>query len=259
MTELVFIEGISGVGKSTMVRRLANELRSRGYSAKEYVEFDYTNPIDFYCTAYLTNDDYVKLCEKYSLEDEHIKADTVDAGRAKLIRYFNEDTPLFGEPILSELREREFCYDPKNLIPMEDYTEAYFEVWSRFVASINESYDFIIFDGSLLHHPINDMMRNYNIVGEQAIPHVRALLSALGTRQRRIFYLKVDNIAEQLKRAHIDRSQEHPSDDYIRFWKTRYQNDMTVLQNVQEDYCIFNVSCDGWDTAGEQILNNLIG
>ena len=54
MTELIFIEGVSGIGKSTMVRMLTEELRAEGYRVQPYVEFDFTNPIDFYCTAYLT-------------------------------------------------------------------------------------------------------------------------------------------------------------------------------------------------------------
>jgi deoxyadenosine/deoxycytidine kinase len=51
VTELVFIEGVLGVGKSTMVHMLTDELKSLGYAVKEYLEFDYTNPVDFYCTA----------------------------------------------------------------------------------------------------------------------------------------------------------------------------------------------------------------
>ena len=31
MTELIFIEGVSGIGKSTMVRMLTEELRAEGY------------------------------------------------------------------------------------------------------------------------------------------------------------------------------------------------------------------------------------
>lgn len=42
MLELVFVEGVSGVGKSTMVHMLSDELKAQGYTVKEYVEFDYT-------------------------------------------------------------------------------------------------------------------------------------------------------------------------------------------------------------------------
>ena len=57
MTELIFLEGVSGIGKSTMARMLADELTAAGCRVRAYLEFDFTNPIDFYCTAYLTADE----------------------------------------------------------------------------------------------------------------------------------------------------------------------------------------------------------
>ena len=78
MTELVFIEGISGVGKSTMVSRIAKDLKQQGYEIKAYLESDFANPIDFYSTAWLTDAEYGKnrffdlftvlRYEKYGLE-----------------------------------------------------------------------------------------------------------------------------------------------------------------------------------------------
>jgi len=65
------------------------------------------------------------------------------------------------------LMKKEFCYNPVDLVPLNEYTNAYKEVWSNFASALDDKFDFIIFDGSLLHHPINDMMRNYNITGEQ--------------------------------------------------------------------------------------------
>ena len=41
MTKLIFLEGVSGVGKSIMAKKLCEDLRSVGKTAKTYVEFDY--------------------------------------------------------------------------------------------------------------------------------------------------------------------------------------------------------------------------
>ena len=94
MARLIFLEGISGVGKSTMARSLCDDLQSKGLSAKAYVEFDYTNPIDFYCVAYYTSEEYEMLCAENSENENAIRSNTIDAGTARLIHYFNEDTPL---------------------------------------------------------------------------------------------------------------------------------------------------------------------
>ena len=257
MPELVFVEGVSGVGKSTMVKLLTQDLRAQGYAVRGYVEFDYTNPIDFYCTAYFPIEQYEKLCEDHPSSADSIRTNTVYAGEARLVRYYDEDTPLFEEPLLSKLTRREFCYKPEYLIPLEQYTSAYREVYRRWASELDETYDFILFDGSLLHHPINDMMRNYGIDGEGAISHIRALLDSLGSIKRHIFYLKTDNLRNQLARAHLDRGQGTPTEEQYAFWEKRYQNDSIVLQNIQEEYEICDISAGNWESVRKQILHRL--
>lgn len=253
MTKLVFVEGVSGVGKSTMSLNLAEDLAKRGYRVKVFAEFDYRNPIDFYSTAYFSLDEYERFCSKYSSYVEGIRDNTVRGEDIRLVRYYDGNTPLFEEPLLSELKEKEFCYKPTRLVSLEEYTSVYRKVWENFALAIDDVNDFIIFDGSLLHHPINDMMRNYCIAGEQAVSHVMALLSALGDRKRHIFYLKVQDISTQLKTAHKNRNQEIPTEKEMEFWKTRYQNDRIVLDNIREKYYIYDVSHVGWDLARKMI------
>lgn len=253
MTELIFIEGVSGVGKSTMTRMLTDELTCAGLRVRTYPEFDFTNPIDFYCTAYLTVGEHRKLCEDFPDERDALLRNTIPAGDVRLVRYFDEDTPLFAPVLLAELRKKEFCWHPAHLVSMADYTEAYRNVWKNFAESLDNAYDFLLFDGSLLHHPINDMMRNYRVTGEQALPHVRTLLDSLGDRKRRIFYLETSGIADHLTRAHADRGQNPPSAEDIAFWETRHRNDRIVLKNLREDIRIFDVSAGNWDAVRKEI------
>ncbi|MBQ3178996.1 MAG: hypothetical protein IJB52_14335 [Clostridia bacterium] len=253
MTELIFMEGVSGVGKSTMTRMLAEELTAEGHTVRAYLEFDFTNPIDFYCTAYLTAGEYAALCREYPEEADKLRRYTIHAGEAELVRYFDEDTPLFPEPLLTVLRGYEFCYHPKRLVSLEAYTEAYRHVWRNFAAGLDGTYDYILFDGSLLHHPINDMMRNYGCPGETALGHVSVLLAALGDCKRRIFYLEPENIGMQLAVAHRDRGQAEPDEQQIAFWERRCANDHYVLDRIREDRTVYNVTKQGWDNVRQQI------
>lgn len=258
MPKILFIEGVSGVGKSTLVSRLTERLRGQGYSVQSWVEFDFTNPIDFYCTAVVSSEEYEDLCSRYPGSVEALRRYTVAADDIKLVRYYNEDTPLFDQPLLSELWDREFCYEPKNPVPLSLYTRIYQAVWRQYFSTLEQETDYLIFDGSLLHHPINDMMRNYHADKEQIFCHIRQLLGALGSLERRIYYLRTDDIAAQLARAHADRGQNPPSSEAVDFWRQRYENDQFVLHSIEEEYRIIDVSNNGWNNALEMILDDLI-
>lgn len=77
---------------------------------------------------------------------------------------------MFADPPLSELVRSEFCYKPAHPVPLCEYTAILTEVWRGFSESLDGTYDFILFDGFLLHHPLNDMIRNYHAAEEQGLP-----------------------------------------------------------------------------------------
>lgn len=256
MAKLIFLEGVSGVGKSTMAKKLYEDLRSAGKTAKAYVEFDYSNPIDFYCVAYYTAEEYERLCAEHPQYEKKIRANTVDAGNMRMIHYFDEDTPLFEEPLLSGFMEREFCYNPRNPVSLEIYSEAFVTVWENFVASLSNEIDVIIFDGSLLHHPINDMIRNYGATKEQVLNHIQKLIATLSTTKYKIYYLQTADISVQLQTAYHNRGQKQPDDSAIAFWERRYTYDSFVLANIDSDYCIYDVR-NKWNDVEKKIVREI--
>jgi len=66
--KLIFIEGITGVGKSTFAAKLQEALKNKGYSVDCYFENQdfVNNPINLMWHAYLTKDEYNVILEKYS-------------------------------------------------------------------------------------------------------------------------------------------------------------------------------------------------
>ena len=115
----------------------------------------------FYCTAYFRQEEYENLLSEFSEQSNDIKSNTIVAADIRLVRYYNGKTALFKEHLLV-LRKHEFCYKPNNPVALSEYTRVYKLIWEMFSQEANNQNDFIIFDGSLFHHPINDLMRNYN-------------------------------------------------------------------------------------------------
>lgn len=258
MTELIFVEGISGVGKTTAVHMLTQRLKRRGYRAKAYAEGDDANPIDFYCTACLGIEEYATLFTRCASQRQQMERNTIDAGIVKLVRYRDDQSALFEEPLLSELASREFCYKPTRLVPPDVYSSACEEVWRQFSCGLDEAYDGIVFDGSLLHHPLNDMMRNYQITACEAKRHIRGLLRALGERKRRIFYLETQDTGTRLRSARMSRHQKPLEAEQIAFWESRHQMDRAVLNDIGERCDVLDITDDTWNEAIEQMERRVL-
>lgn len=58
MKKLVFVEGVSGVGKSTTAVKLRDALIDHGFQAVCHLEGDADNPVDFFNCAYLTKTEF---------------------------------------------------------------------------------------------------------------------------------------------------------------------------------------------------------
>lgn len=257
--ELIFIEGVSGVGKSTMVRTLSDRLRDAGLRVRAYLEFDAENPIDFYSTACLSRAELVELCGRYPDQAALLRDRAIGAGAAVLVRYCDGDAPLFLPPLQAELAARELCWHPPRPVAIDAYTAVMAAVWRDHAASLAEAgEDFLLFDGSLLFHPLNDMTRNYAASPARMAAHVRATLAALGETPWRAFYLRVDDYPAQLARARRDRGQKPPTEADLRFWTGRIESDRAVLEAIGESIAVCDVTSGRWAAAAGEILAQIL-
>ena len=256
---LIFVEGVSGVGKSTLTKKLCDRLREMGFSSECYLEFDSSNPIDFYCTAYFKQDEYAALLREYPEFVGKIESKTFSAKDVRLIRYYDGKTALFPEPLLGLLRRHEFCYNPVSLIPLSEYTRLYQLIWEKFAQDPGALPDYLFFDGSLFHHPINDMMRNYHVSSEQAFGHIGTLIETVGAFRSQVVYLSSDDIAGRLQKARTSRMETPPTEKQIQFWGERKQMDMAVIQRLPIPCTVCDVSQENWDSQIDAVVLLVLG
>jgi len=194
-SSIVFIEGVSGVGKTTTTALLAEKLQSMGYNVNCYLEGADNNPLD----------------------------------------------PYKG------------TYPPK--IAIADFFETYLQCWQGFIGTKFER-DFMIVDGTLLHHQINDLIREYCASDEVIANYLVNLLSIIQRLNPVVFYLSSDSVGQQLTQARKSREQSEPTGEQIRFWENRKRIDLFVLERLPIESQVLDVS-NGWDSITKIIMEHI--
>ena len=193
MTQIVFVEGISGVGKTTTTTQLCDKLHSCGYDVQCYIEGAPDNPLD----------------------------------------------PFNG------------AYPPA--MPLSSFSETYLKCWQDFAGNQQKNDSIFILDGTLFHHQINDLIREYNASDKAIISHLSALLHVVQPLNPIVFYLSSNDVGRRLRLACESRKQSVPSKDKIAFWENRKRVDLHALAALTIESHVFNID-NGWDTAIETML-----
>src|SRR5690554_1206226 len=115
MKNIIFIEGVSGVGKSTTVYELNERLHTLGYSVGYHVEGDPYSPLDLCWAAYLTIPEYERLLTSYPMFADELSENIIFKSDYILLRYQSGRVGLYSQGLNDELHKREFCYNSTNV------------------------------------------------------------------------------------------------------------------------------------------------
>jgi thymidylate kinase len=98
MNRLIFIEGVSGVGKSTTAALMSKKLSGLGFSANCFLEGDASNPIDLYNAACLTQAEYDDLLHEHFENTREIAENSIHLSSCVLVRYADSERHFFASP-----------------------------------------------------------------------------------------------------------------------------------------------------------------
>ena len=253
--QLIFIEGVSGVGKSTATTKLCDYLRGRGYSADSYIEADINNPIDLYWYAYLTTTEYKNILTIHHDFVNEIVENSICNNDYVLVRYqdFNIDNNsikhLYSSELYDYFKEREVCYKTKTPVSFEVFTQIFVNRWEIFLSSESAVRDYILFDGAFLAHQINDIIRNYKSSDDKTIEHLKIIWDIVKEYNPIVFYMESQDIWERIQSAQISRRQSIPPKEQTVFWENRKRIDLLALDRLPVESHRYDISDGCWDSA----------
>jgi hypothetical protein len=258
MRKIIFVEGISGAGKSTVSVMLCEKLCGLGYPAGCFLEGDTDSPLDLFYTAYLTMLEYAGMLREYPGFADKLQKNSIIAPDYALVRYRDTRSKYYAPRLCEYLESREFCYNAAAPPPMREYSNVFVRLWRRFAQSSEIDCDFLIFDGSLLHHQINDLIRNYNAGEYEIAVHLTALLRTVGAYNPVVLYLLTDEVGKQLTEARKSRGKAPPTADEIAFWEKRKRTDLSVLEKLPAETFIADITDGSRDYLTDKIIGMLI-
>lgn len=253
MKKLVFVEGVSGVGKSTTAVKLRNVLNDLGFRAVCLLEGEADNPVDFFNCAYLTKTEFSQVLQDYPSDTHVLINNSVQEAKYVLVHYGDRNTTYFAPPLLDVLKAHEGFYKPVKPITIEQYTEVFADCWRRFLRQDQGNVDFAIFDGSFLFHRANDLIQNYNATDEMIAAYLVALLSAMSPYNPLLFYLSSKDVGERLIQARKSRGQATPTETQIAFELERKKRQIQILELLRIQAHIFDIS-GGWEKAIDEMI-----
>jgi hypothetical protein len=258
MERLIFLEGVPGVGKSTTSIQLRDRINGFGFSSECYLEADINNPIDLYWYAYVEKHEYDNLLKANAAFADEITLNTVTEDNYYLVRYQDFDKKYYSPELYTYLKEREVCYRAENPISFGMFSAIFINRWRGFLASPAMKNDYAIFDGSLIAHQANDIIRNYNASDEMLISYFSTICKLIAPYKPLAFYLESDDIWERIYEASVSRCSSIPPKEQVAFWENRKRVDLMILESLPIESHRFNITGSKWASAVDAMLTYVL-
>ena len=187
-----FVEGLQGSGKSTLVQKLSD--MNPGYTAVREGEY---SPVELSWCAYVDEDQYHTILEKYPDLRLQIEGKTYSDGRRKVICYTKiaTDNRNFYQDL-----ERYEIYN--NRVPFDTFREIVLGRYRKWNS------DHKIFECSLFQNIVEDMILFRQAGDEEILSFYKQIREALGEKEYRIIYLKAADIRGNLETVRKERTDE---------------------------------------------------
>lgn len=244
----IFVEGIQGMGKSTLVNRLAYTVPGLQVCR----EGDYS-PIDLAWCTWMTKEEYEAVLKKYNSIQDEIKKRTVIDGEHYVVSYTQiiTDIPNFHKDL-----EQYEVYNGR--VSLEELKKI---VFSRYQKFRETGY---VFECAFFQNIMEDLILFHMLSDEEIVEFYRELYGLIDKENFVLFYLYSEDLEETIRMIRRERSDHFGNEmwyslmlqylihsplgekcgystfeDMIAHFKHRQQLELRVLHEVIGENAVF--------------------
>jgi len=183
----IFIEGIQGSGKSTLVQRLAQEMPE----LKVCHEGDYS-PVELAWCTWMTEEEYQQVLERYETIRGEIINNTVEENDNYIITYTRiiTDIPGFHKDL-----ENYEIYNGRRSV--EELKEIVLSRYEKFKNDNTESN--YLFECSFFQNIVEDLILFHKLNDDEIVEFYKRLYEKVDKESFRMIYIYSDDIAENIR------------------------------------------------------------
>ena len=237
----IYIEGIQGMGKSTLVNRISNAIPELHVCR----EGDYS-PIDLAWCTWMSEQEYETVLKKYNLIRDEIVKNTIREQGHYIISYTKIITDLPG--FHKDLENYEVYNGRKALPELKEL------IFTRFKNFTETGY---LFECSFFQNIIEDLMLFHMLSDEEIMEFYRDLFEIVDTKKLLLFYMYSDKLEENIKTIQKERCDDkgnelwyqmmleymihspygkkngcYTSNDLINHFKHRQQLELSIIREI---------------------------
>lgn len=204
----IFIEGIQGTGKTTLLRLLGQELPD--YHV--YWEGDYS-PVELAWCTHMTEVQYQEAIHLFPDLAEEIRKNTYREGEFYIVTYIR---------ILAERRDFYEYMEQYEIYNGRRSLEEFLQILQARYQAFNSVGN--VFECSFFQNTMEELLLYYDLAEEQILDIYRELFAPLKDKDFLLIYLKSDQIEENIAQIKKERSDQNG----VEMWyplMLRYLND----------------------------------
>lgn len=204
----IFIEGIQGTGKTTLLRLLGQQ--QPDYHV--YWEGDYC-PVELAWCTYMTEEEYQQTLKDFPDLTEEIQKRTTKEGN----RYIVEYTRILAERRdFYEYMERFEIYNGRR--PLKEFKEILLRRYTNFASEGN------VFECSFFQNTVEELLLYYDMSEQEILDFYRELFAPLKDKNFVMIYLYSEQIEENILQIKKERSDGNGNEMWYPLM-LRYLND----------------------------------